>query len=78
MKIKTDLRAGLTFEQCDAQRNYWKQAAQSGNCNAVLRDMAPPPPPTPVPPPTTPPSQGQSGCSWVNGIYYPDKSGVCG
>jgi hypothetical protein len=78
MRIKTDLRAGLTFEQCDAQRNYWKQAAQTRNCSVVLRDMAPPPTPSPIPPPVTPPSQGQSGCSWVNGVYYPDMSGDCG
>ena len=77
MKIKTDLRAGMTFEQCNPQRNYWKQVAQTGNCSAVLQDMAPPPVPSPTPPPTTPPSQGQSGCSWVNGVYYPDLSGAC-
>ncbi len=33
------------------------------------------PPPTSTPPPAT---GGQSGCSWVNGVYYPDYSGFCG
>ena len=80
MKVNTDLRAGYTYEECDAQRNYWKQAAQSGNCSAVIADMNPPqttPPPTT--PSTPPPSTGAgSGCSFVNGVYYPDMSGTCG
>lgn len=72
MKIKTNLHAGMTFEECDAQRNYWKQAAQTGNCAAIQ----PPKPTQPLPtPPTTP---AQPNCSWVNGIYYPDMSGTCG
>ena len=80
MKVHTDLRAGMSFDECDAQRNYWKQAAQTGNCNAVLADMnrptTPPPTTTTPPPPTS--STGQSGCSWVNGVYYADMSGTCG
>jgi hypothetical protein len=73
MKIKTNLRAGMSFEECDAQRNYWKQAAQTGNCAAIQ------PPKPPTPPPTTAPSTttAQSNCSWVGGVYYPDMSGTC-
>jgi hypothetical protein len=79
MKVYTDLRAGMTYEECDAQRNYWKQAAQTGNCQAVLSDMNPPttpPPTTTTPPPTT----GTTGfsCGYVNGVYYGDMSGTCG
>ena len=69
MKVKSDLRAGMTFEECDQQRNYWKEMYQTGNCSAVVQDQAPPPPP----PQTTPPPTGDPNaisCAWVNGVQY--------
>jgi hypothetical protein len=35
MKIHSNLRAGMTFAECDAQRNRMKWAAQSGDCSAL-------------------------------------------
>jgi len=43
--------------------------------------VAPPstPPTAPATPPTTPPSGNPTTCGgYVNGIYYPDRSGSCG
>ena len=79
MKIKSDLHAGMTYTECDAQRNYWKSMAQSGKCNAY----SPPPyyPPTYYPPTTYPPTYyppTSSGGGYVNGVYYSDMSGACG
>lgn len=95
MKIRTDIRAGMTFQDCDRIRNYWKQQSAlmqqySKTCiqphglflpPAVYNNepgIQPTPPTPPVPP--TPPMPGPvtSGCGWVNGIYYADRSGVCG
>ena len=28
MKIKTDVHAGMSYAECDAQRDWWKQQAQ--------------------------------------------------
>jgi hypothetical protein len=85
MKIKTNLSAGMTFEECDQQRNWWKQQAQMMNAYLQSSDTYPPaglwypcattPPPT-YPPTTYPPTT--SGGGYVNGVYYPDMSGVCG
>jgi hypothetical protein len=78
MKIKSDLHAGMTYTECDAQRNYWKSMAKSGKCNAYYPPTTYPPttyPPTTYPPTTYPPS-GSGG--YVNGVYYPDYSGTCG
>ncbi len=33
MKIRTDLSAGMTFQECDQARNYWKDMAQRGHSN---------------------------------------------
>jgi hypothetical protein len=80
MKIKSDIRAGATYttyEQCNQAQKYWKQQAQlmeqySNNVNAG-------PPSGLVLPSTVPPSGGGSyGGGYVNGVYYADKSGVCG
>jgi hypothetical protein len=73
MKIRSALYAGMTFEQCDQIRNYWKQMAQSGAC------VPNPTPPSPTPPSPTPPSPypPSPGGGWVNGVWYPDKSGYC-
>jgi hypothetical protein len=78
MKIKTNLRAGMTFAQCDAQRNYMKQAAQSGNCAAL--SQKPPQTSTTTKPTTTyqPPTGTIPAGGYYGGVYYPDQSGVCG
>jgi hypothetical protein len=87
MKIKCDLRAGATFGECDAQRNYMKQAAQRGDCSALNRyypstnypSQLPSQPPAYRPPVYTPPSQlPTQGGGYHGGVYYPDRSGSCG
>ena len=81
MKIQSNLRAGMTFAECDVQRNYMKQAAQSGNCSAFNWHPQQPSYPTNLPssPPTYyPPSQPASGGGYYGGVYYPDRSGSCG
>jgi hypothetical protein len=77
MKIRTDIHAGTTFAECDAQRDCWKKQAElmeqyangSGSIPSGLQF------PPYVCTGTTPPP---SGGGYVNGVYYPDKSGVCG
>ncbi len=32
MKIKSDLRAGMTFQECDSQRNWYKNNVRAGTC----------------------------------------------
>ncbi len=76
MKIKSNLRAGMTFAECDAQRNYMKQAAQSGNCSALYTPVQQPSYPTQLP--STPPSQPTAGGGYYGSLYYPDRSGACG
>jgi len=71
MKIKSDLHAGMTYQECDAQRSYWKNMAQSGHCTGY--NPQPPYPPYPPNPPYPP-----SGGGYVGGVYYPDRSGYCG
>ncbi len=80
MKIKSDLHAGMTYEECDAQRNYWKGMAQSGHCTGVNPQPYPPTPypPTPYPPYNPYPPAPPSGGGYVNGVYYHDYSGACG
>jgi hypothetical protein len=81
MKIKSNLRAGMTFAECDAQRNYMKQAAKTGNCAALGQTVQQPSYPTQLPSyPTTsyPPSQGVAGGGYYGGVYYGDQSGICG
>jgi len=73
MKIKTDLKAGMTFAECDAQRNYWKGLVQSGQC---IYNPYPPNPNPPNPNPPSPPPN-PSGGGYVNGVWYPDRSGWC-
>jgi hypothetical protein len=77
MKIRTDIHAGTTFAECDVQRDCWKQQAElmekyangSGSIPSGLQF-----PPYTCSGTTPPPSGG----GYVNGVYYPDKSGVCG
>lgn len=77
MKIRTNILAGMTFAECDAQRDWWKQQAQLMEQYANNVNAGPPaglwlPSGGTVYPPSG------SGGGYVNGVYYPDKSGVCG
>jgi hypothetical protein len=93
MKIQCNLRAGMTFAECDAQRRYMKQAAQSGNCAALNNNVWQPSYPTQLPsypqpsyptnlpsypPAYYPPSQPVQGGGYYGGVWYPDRSGACG
>jgi hypothetical protein len=74
MKVKSDIRAGMSFEECDTQRNYYKSLVQSGRC--VPNPNPPGPyPPNPYPPNPYPPNP--SGGGYVNGVWYSDRSGWC-
>lgn len=35
MKIQTDLHAGMTFQECDAQRNWYKNHVRAGTCDGT-------------------------------------------
>jgi len=85
MKIHSNLRAGMSFSECDAQRNRMKWAAQSGNCSALNNFTSQPSYPTqlpgyPVQPsyPTYPSNQVVQGGGYFGGVYYADRSGSCG
>ena len=86
MKIRTNLSAGMTFQECDQARNYWKDMAQRGYSNIS-------PPSTggtvttavqqpvyysqqPVYYPQQPQSQTYTSVG-TQGAYYPDRSGYC-
>ena len=75
MKIRTAVIAGMTFEQCDQIRNYWKGMAQSGSC--YTNPTPPPSNTTTTTPPTSQPTYPTSGGGYIGGVYYPDKSGIC-
>lgn len=88
MKVKSNLRAGgMSLEQCQQKRDYWH--AQADKMEALANKPMPkpippynpyppynppynpyPPQPTPIPP--TP------GGGWVGGVWYADRSGMCG
>jgi hypothetical protein len=67
----------MTFAECDVQRDCWKQQAElmekyANGSGSVPSGLQFPPY---VCSSTTPPP---SGGGYVNGVYYPDKSGYCG
>ena len=79
MKIRTDLNAGMTYQECDQARNYWKDMAQQGHSN-----ISPPSTggtvTTAVQQPVYYPQQTQSQTYTsvgTQGAYYPDRSGFC-
>jgi hypothetical protein len=76
MKIKSDIHAGMTYAECDSQRNYWKSMAQSGHCTGYNPPVPYPYPPYPPYPPS--PTYPTTGGGYVGGVYYPDRSGTCG
>jgi hypothetical protein len=86
MKIKTNVFAGMTYEECDAQRNWWKNQANMMESYYNSTSTKPPSglwfpcqgnPPSGggTPPPPTPPPSGSGG--YVNGVWVPDMSGTC-
>lgn len=88
MKIKTDIFAGMTYEECDAQRNWWKNQAQMMEAYSADKSWSPPAglwfpcmgnPPVPgggssSGGTTPPPNSG----GYVNGKWVQDMSGYCG
>jgi len=89
MKIKTDIYAGMTYEECDAQRNWWKNQAQMMESYGASSSTVPPAglwfpcqgnPPVPGGGSSSgggtypPPSSG----GYVNGVWVADMSGYCG
>jgi hypothetical protein len=70
MKIKSDVRAGMTFAECDSQRNWYKNQVKSGRCNSPVPNPQPWPQPQPQPQP--------NGGGWVGGVWVSDQSGSCG
>jgi hypothetical protein len=88
MKIHSNLRAGMTFTECDAQRNRMKRAAQTGDCSALnsyptnlpsysVQPSYPTNLPS-YPPAYYPPSQPAQGGGYYGGVWYADRSGTCG
>ena len=89
MKVKCNLRAGMSFAECDVRRDYMKRAAQSGYCAAlgqgsqqpVYATQLPSSPPVYAPPSQAPaynpPSQPAAGGGYYAGAFYPDRSGFC-
>lgn len=76
MKIRSDIHAGMTFAECDKQRDCWKEQAAlmekyANGSGSVPSGLQFPPY---VCSTTPPPYNG----GYVNGVYYPDKSGYCG
>ncbi len=35
MKIQSDLHAGMTFAQCDTQRNWYRDHVRAGTCTGT-------------------------------------------
>lgn len=80
MKIHSNLRAGMTFAECNSARNAMKQAAQTGNCAALNWDTNQAVYPTQLPsyPPAAVQPVQPAGGGYYYGVYYPDRSGSCG
>jgi hypothetical protein len=41
MKIKTDIKAGMNYVECDQYRNMFKEAAKTGKCEALQVQVPP-------------------------------------
>jgi len=78
MKIRTELHAGYSdINECQGDANYWKMEAQAMEQYAKTGKWpsgVPYPTYTYYPPDTYTPT---TGGGYVNGVYYPDKSGTC-
>jgi hypothetical protein len=77
MKIRSELRAGRTFEECARERDWWKNQATMMEGYVNSKNTTPPAglwfPPTAAHLPSTPSSLPTTG----TGTYHPDMSGVC-
>ena len=81
MKTRTGIRAGAnepdaaisSLQACKQQKEYWMGKAQ--NMENKLATCHPSYPSYPTYPtyPTTP-----TGGGYIGGVYYPDRSGLCG
>ena len=40
MRVQSNLRAGMTFLECDSQRNYYKNMVRSGKCHGEPTPVA--------------------------------------
>lgn len=86
MKTRTNIHAGAgepemaggfdPLKACKKEKDYWMFQAQKmeaiANCT---KPTYPQPPYYPQPSPTPP---APVGGGWVGGVWFPDKSGVCG
>jgi len=77
MKIQSNIRAGMTYQECDAQRNSYKSMVQGGHCTGYIPPQPYPPYP-PYPPQPPYPPYPPSGGGWVDGVWFADRSGTCG
>jgi hypothetical protein len=77
MKIRSQLRAGRTFEECAQERSWWKNQAALMEEYANSKKTTPPAglwfPPTAIQQPSMPPTPPTTG----TGKAYPDMSCVC-
>jgi hypothetical protein len=87
MKIKTNLTAGMTFDQCKAQRDWWKNQASMME-NYYYNKSVVPPAGLWFPCQGNPPFPGGGGSGsgskpptpsggYVNGVWVSDMSGYC-
>lgn len=83
MKIKTNLTAGMTFDQCKAQRDWWKNQASTMESYYYNKSLVPPAglwfpcqgnPTYPGGSGSKPPT---SSGGYVDGVWVPDMSGTC-
>jgi len=87
MKTRTGIHAGdsqpeeaiTSLQACKAQKEYWQGKAQ--HMEAVLASCYPSYPSYPTYPtyPTYPSyPTSPTGGGYIGGVYYPDRSGLCG
>ena len=78
MKIRSELKAGRTFEECARERDWWKNQANMMEEYANSKKNTPPAglwfPPSAAQLPTTLPTRPTTTSTTK---YYPDMSGVC-
>ena len=83
MKIRSELRAGRTFEECARERDWWKNQANLMEEYANSNKTKPPAglwfPTTATQLPSTPPTYPTYPArpTTGTGVYYPDMSGTC-
>ena len=51
MQIQTNLHAGMTFQECDAARNWYKNQVKTNSCQGLYPGPMPGPLPGPIPGP---------------------------